>query len=99
MNSRSNRDNSRTPGGIPPTSRLYNNHGINDILGQFTFRTMNDTYIGQIVPNSSSRKILILNEIVMVEAAGVGLLDRFENKHVIDSKGPLETEETANTRF
>ncbi len=35
----------------------------------------------------------------MVEAAGVGLLHRIENKQLIDSKGPLEAQETANTRF
>jgi hypothetical protein len=35
----------------------------------------------------------------MVEAAGVGLCGRVENKQLIESKGPPETQETANTRF
>jgi len=35
----------------------------------------------------------------MVEAAGVGLCVSVENKQLIDSKDPLETQETANTRF
>ena len=34
-----------------------------------------------------------------MEAAGVGLWGRVESKQVIHSKGPLETQETANTRF
>ena len=36
---------------------------------------------------------------LMVEAAGVGLRGRAENKQLIDSKDPPETHETANTRF
>jgi hypothetical protein len=35
----------------------------------------------------------------MVEAAGVVLCSGIENKQLIDSKGPLETQESANTRF
>jgi hypothetical protein len=35
----------------------------------------------------------------MVEAAGVGLRGHVENKQLIDSKGQLETQKTANTRF
>jgi hypothetical protein len=43
-------------------------------------------------------KLLTIN-ILVVEAAGVGLWGRVENKQVIDSKGLPETQETANTRF
>jgi hypothetical protein len=39
------------------------------------------------------------NDLSMVEAAGVGLLHRIDNKQLIDSKGLLETQEKANTRF
>ena len=44
-------------------------------------------------------KLLIIINLELVEAAGVELPNRIDNKQLIDSKGPLETQETANTRF
>ena len=45
--------------------------------------------------------VCILSKInkLLVEAAGVGLWVRIENKQVIDSKGPLETQKAAKTQI
>jgi hypothetical protein len=68
------------PGGNPPTSERYNSHGINEIFGYFTFRTINGTCIGATQGQYLPSKAFIMNKIELVEAAGVGLKRGVENK-------------------
>jgi len=74
-----------TPGGKPPTSNRHNHHGISEAFGYFPFRIRNDTCIRQIWCKSSPLKMLIMNNIRLVEAAGVEPDISVENTQLTDS--------------
>ena len=62
-----------TPGGNPPAPARCNSHEINETLGRFAFRTMNDTCCWQKRQKVLPAKMFIMINISVVEAAGVGL--------------------------